>query len=123
MPSRVSSATSSPSSTSTIGGMSGCQRLCPVSGCSARCRLRSIEMVFMHAPLSGVRLIGVGWPDHLMVSGNGNVVGKDDMASPRRIYELTVVLREVAPPVWRAIQVPEEYSFWDLHVAIQDAMG
>jgi Plasmid pRiA4b ORF-3-like protein len=25
--------------------------------------------------------------------------------------------------VWRRIQVPESYSFWDLHVAIQDAMG
>jgi hypothetical protein len=25
--------------------------------------------------------------------------------------------------VWRRIQVPTEYSFWDLHVAIQDAMG
>jgi hypothetical protein len=27
------------------------------------------------------------------------------------------------PLVWRRIQVPERYSFWDLHVAIQDAMG
>ncbi len=27
------------------------------------------------------------------------------------------------PLVWRRIQVPESYSFWDLHVAIQDAMG
>jgi hypothetical protein len=26
-------------------------------------------------------------------------------------------------PVWRVIRVPEEYTFWDLHVAIQDAMG
>ena len=25
--------------------------------------------------------------------------------------------------MWRRIQVPERYSFWDLHVAIQDAMG
>jgi pRiA4b ORF-3-like protein len=25
--------------------------------------------------------------------------------------------------VWRRIQVPEPYSFWDFHVAIQDAMG
>ena len=39
---RVSSATSSPSSTSTIGGMSGCQRLCPVLGSSRRGRFRSM---------------------------------------------------------------------------------
>ena len=25
--------------------------------------------------------------------------------------------------MWRRIQVPERYSFWDLHGAIQDAMG
>jgi hypothetical protein len=27
------------------------------------------------------------------------------------------------PPIWRTIQVPGTYSFWDLHVAIQDSMG
>jgi len=26
------------------------------------------------------------------------------------------------PGVWRRIQVPEDYTFFDLHVAIQDAM-
>ena len=26
-------------------------------------------------------------------------------------------------PIWRRIQVPENYSFWDLSVAIQNAMG
>ena len=40
-----------------------------------------------------------------------------------RIFQFKVVLEEVEPPVWRSIQVPETYSFWDLHVAIQDAMG
>ena len=27
------------------------------------------------------------------------------------------------PRVWRRIEVPSTYFFWDLHVAIQDAMG
>src|SRR5580658_3009667 len=27
------------------------------------------------------------------------------------------------PLVWRRIEVPANYSFWDLHVAIQDSMG
>src|SRR5207249_3665684 len=27
------------------------------------------------------------------------------------------------PIVWRRIQVPANYTFWDLHCAIQDAMG
>jgi len=38
-------------------------------------------------------------------------------------YQFLIVLAETEPLVWRRIQVPEKYSFWDLHVAIQDAMG
>lgn len=40
-----------------------------------------------------------------------------------QVYQFRVVLLEVAPPIWRSIQVPETYSFWDLHVALQDSMG
>jgi hypothetical protein len=39
------------------------------------------------------------------------------------VYQFKVTLKHVRPPVWRRIQVPETYTFWDLHVAIQDAMG
>lgn len=39
------------------------------------------------------------------------------------MYVFRVDLLGVSPPVWREIQVPSSYSFWDLHVAIQDAMG
>ncbi len=39
------------------------------------------------------------------------------------VYQLKIILLEVAPPIWRTIQVPGAYSFWDLHVAIQDSMG
>lgn len=39
------------------------------------------------------------------------------------VHQLLIVLGGTAPLVWRRIQVPEPYSFWDLHVAIQDAMG
>lgn len=39
------------------------------------------------------------------------------------ILQFRIELLEIAPPVWRRIQVPGDYSFWDLHVAIQDAMG
>lgn len=40
-----------------------------------------------------------------------------------QVFEFKVQLRGVKPPIWRRIQVPESYSFWDLHCAIQDAMG
>jgi transcriptional regulator with XRE-family HTH domain len=38
-------------------------------------------------------------------------------------YRLRITLLDVAPDVWRLIDVPATYTFWDLHVAIQDAMG
>jgi Plasmid pRiA4b ORF-3-like protein len=39
------------------------------------------------------------------------------------IHQFKITLCHVDPPVWRRIQVQSSYSFWDLHVAIQDAMG
>lgn len=39
------------------------------------------------------------------------------------VHQFLIVLTSTDPLVWRRIQVPESYSFWDLHVAIQDAMG
>jgi len=29
----------------------------------------------------------------------------------------------IEPPIWRRIEIPETYSFLDLHIAIQDVMG
>jgi len=39
------------------------------------------------------------------------------------VYQFKISLKRSKPLIWRRIQVPETYSFWDLHVAIQDAMG
>ncbi len=41
----------------------------------------------------------------------------------QNVYQFKITLKGSKPPIWRRIQVPENYSFWDLHVAIQDAMG
>jgi hypothetical protein len=38
-------------------------------------------------------------------------------------YQFKVELLGITPSLWRIIEVPSTYSFWDLHVAIQDAMG
>ena len=38
-------------------------------------------------------------------------------------FQFRVTLKGIEPEVWRRIVVPAKYSFWDLHVAIQDAMG
>ena len=42
---------------------------------------------------------------------------------PEHACQFLIVLPNTDPLVWRRVQVPESYSFWDLHVAIQDAMG
>lgn len=40
-----------------------------------------------------------------------------------QILQFKIVLRDIEPAIWRRIEVPASYTFWDLHVAIQDAMG
>ena len=40
-----------------------------------------------------------------------------------KVYQFKIELDELKPVIWRRIQVPASYSFWDLHVAIQDSMG
>lgn len=39
------------------------------------------------------------------------------------VYRFKIELQNISPAIWRRIEVPSSYSFWDLHVAIQDAMG
>ena len=39
------------------------------------------------------------------------------------LFQFRIELLNIEPAIWRRIQVPRDYSFWDLHVAIQDAMG
>jgi len=44
-------------------------------------------------------------------------------ARPQWVHQFLVVLTGTQPLVWRRIQVPQTATYWDLHVAIQDAMG
>lgn len=39
------------------------------------------------------------------------------------VYQFRIEMPDILPSIWRQIQVPPDYNFWDLHVAIQDAMG
>jgi hypothetical protein len=39
------------------------------------------------------------------------------------LLRIKITLLDIDPPIWRRILVPATYRFWDLHVAIQDAMG
>ena len=44
-------------------------------------------------------------------------------AKPNIIVQFRFELADIEPLIWRRVQVPSKYSFWDLHVAIQDSMG
>ncbi len=41
----------------------------------------------------------------------------------QRVFQFEIALQEIRPTIWRRIQVPDCYSFWDLHCAISDAFG
>src|SRR3990170_2204564 len=45
------------------------------------------------------------------------------MIIKKHIYQFKIELKIIEPAIWRRIVVPATYSFWDLHVAIQDSMG
>ena len=50
----------------------------------------------------------------------------DNMAGKRKfdqVYQFKITLKHIRPPIWRRIQVPETYTFRDLHAAIQDVRG
>lgn len=39
------------------------------------------------------------------------------------VYQFRITLEESDPPIWRRIQVPGNFNFRQLHLAIQEAMG
>ena len=39
------------------------------------------------------------------------------------VYQFEIVLNNIEPKIWRRIQVPNTFSFWDLHCAITDSLG
>jgi hypothetical protein len=59
--------------------------------------------------------------------GDGN--GKQDNIirfpgqAPQGVFVIRVELVLMPYPVWRRLRIAEHATFWDLHVAIQDAMG
>lgn len=46
------------------------------------------------------------------------------MTTPaNNIYQFKITLNDSVPTVWRQIQIPDNYSFYDFHCAIQVMMG
>lgn len=49
--------------------------------------------------------------------------GNNMTKKPLNVYQFKIKLLGIKPLIWRRIRVIETYTFWDLHVAIQDSMG
>lgn len=41
----------------------------------------------------------------------------------KKVFCFKITLQVVEPAVWRRVEVPDSYTFWDLHVAITDVFG
>src|ERR1700678_4357003 len=41
----------------------------------------------------------------------------------QKVFQFKITLKDIKPAIWRRIQISESCSFWDLHEAIQCAMG
>ncbi len=41
----------------------------------------------------------------------------------KKAYSFKITLNDSSPKIWRRILVSKDYSFFDLHIVIQDAMG
>ncbi|HEY3360275.1 MAG TPA: plasmid pRiA4b ORF-3 family protein [Methanosarcina sp.] len=41
----------------------------------------------------------------------------------KNIYQFKLSMKGIIPQIWRRIQVPENYTFLDLHRAIQASMS
>ena len=60
------------------------------------------------------------------IMGNVAVMKERGVARRRKVadvHQFLVVLANTDLLVWRRIQLRDGYSLWDIHVAIQDAMG
>jgi len=45
------------------------------------------------------------------------------LADKNKVLQFKIELKNISPLIWRRILVPIDCNFWDLHIAIQDAIG
>ncbi|MFT5234397.1 MAG: hypothetical protein ACI9UK_001981 [Candidatus Krumholzibacteriia bacterium] len=59
-----------------------------------------------------------------MTTKNGsNIIQFPRSGAALEVFQLRVELLMMPLPIWRSIILPTRADFWDLHIAIQDAMG
>lgn len=61
--------------------------------------------------------------DPANTAGNASARSGARGADATEIHQFKITLDDIEPPIWRRIQLPGDATFWDLHCAINDAMG
>ncbi len=75
------------------------------------------------APLLG-RIIWLGCVSEMTVMmPYDDKLKLGDHLDRKTVQQYKITLLGIAPEIWRRVVVPETYTFWDFHVAIQDSMG
>ena len=46
-----------------------------------------------------------------------------EIPPPTAIYQLKITLKDIKPPIWRRVLVPDNFLLGDLHIVIQQVMG
>ncbi len=70
--------------------------------------------------VSRCTLLQILLPYNVFIGVEGVIAVRDSWS---KVYQFKITLTDTEPPIWRQIMVPSNYTFWDLHVAIQDSMG
>lgn len=52
-----------------------------------------------------------------------NPLDRSRTVAKSNVHQFKITLDDVHPPIWRRIQLASDATFWDLHCAINDAMG
>jgi hypothetical protein len=51
------------------------------------------------------------------------IMAKKRREASKRLYQLKITLKGVKPPIWRRVEVPGDFTLYELHAVIQAAMG
>jgi len=55
--------------------------------------------------------------------GSKNPQNLRNLDLSKQVFQFKIELKDTSPRIWRRIQVPFNFNFWGLHLAIQNSMG
>lgn len=65
----------------------------------------------------------VGGPSAETAKRTARIRTKATASRATTVHQFKITLDDIKPPIWRRIQLPSDATFWDLHCAVNDAIG